>query len=192
MEIRPYKKSDEKAWLRCRLLSFYDTSYYDHVIHEKDDTYSDKDINLVALENEQVIGFIDIEVETQPNQVCNTEGALGAMIWDFGVLPEYRQEKIGSALFERALTSLKEKGINRLQAWTQDDLAANAWYKAKGFKYLKGYLNVFGAVHLTEDQVGDILGVRSINFEADLDRKEELQKRFKRIHEVRLYELTID
>ena len=29
--IRKYKPSDEKRWLDCRLIAFYDTAYYDDV-----------------------------------------------------------------------------------------------------------------------------------------------------------------
>jgi len=30
--IRPYTPEDQKKWLRCRLLSFYDSAYYDDVL----------------------------------------------------------------------------------------------------------------------------------------------------------------
>lgn len=56
---------------------------------------------------------------------------------------------------------------------------------------IEGYLNVFGGARLVSEDVGEIMGVRSVNFEANLDRKEELEKKFDRVHEVRLYELSI-
>ncbi|WP_250130156.1 hypothetical protein [Jeotgalicoccus sp. WY2] len=35
MEIRNYEEKDEKGWVRCRVLSFLDTAYYDDVHREK-------------------------------------------------------------------------------------------------------------------------------------------------------------
>lgn len=30
--IREYKKEDEKGWVRCRVLSFLDSAYYDNIL----------------------------------------------------------------------------------------------------------------------------------------------------------------
>ncbi len=57
-----YKDIDEKEWLRCRLLSFYDSSYYDDVIHKKP-VYDNELIDLVAEEDGHIVGFIEIEIE---------------------------------------------------------------------------------------------------------------------------------
>lgn len=35
MKIRKYQQEDESSWLRCRVLSFLDTAYYDIVIKKK-------------------------------------------------------------------------------------------------------------------------------------------------------------
>jgi hypothetical protein len=36
MLIREYHAHDEKGWLRCRMLSFLDTAYFDNVLREKE------------------------------------------------------------------------------------------------------------------------------------------------------------
>lgn len=131
MQIRQYLKSDEQEWLKCRLLSFYDSSYFDNIVQSKDE-YSLEDVNLVAVEENKIIGFIDIEIDKITNE---TSKELGAMIWDLGVLPEYRNKKIATQLFNQALEILKGKDIKRVQAWTQDDIPANKWYGNRGFKY---------------------------------------------------------
>jgi hypothetical protein len=48
---------------------------------------------------------------------------------------------------------------------------------------IKKYINL--------ESLGDIFGVRNFNFEAPLERKEELQSHCYRIHEVRTYEFFI-
>ena len=50
MEIRDYQIEDETSWVRCRVLSFLDTAYYDIVAREKE-RYQHPSIELVAVEN---------------------------------------------------------------------------------------------------------------------------------------------
>ena len=59
MEIRDYQIEDETSWVRCRVLSFLDTAYYDIVAREKE-RYQHPSIELVAVENGVVIGLLDI------------------------------------------------------------------------------------------------------------------------------------
>ena len=188
MQIRKYSKLDENDWLRCRLLSFFDSSYFDDIVHKKDE-YDSNAINLVAVDDGKIIGFLDIEIEKRKKEVCSLDGELGGVIWNIGVLPEYRNKKIATLLLDKAKTIAKEKQVSRFEAWTQDDIPANKWYQKQNFKYIEGYLNVYGEARLVADDVGEIFGVRSVNFEAALERKSELLKKFSRVHEVRLYEL---
>jgi hypothetical protein len=46
-EIRPYEERDERGWLICRLLSFFDTAFFDAVEREKE-RYDRDAIELVA------------------------------------------------------------------------------------------------------------------------------------------------
>ena len=34
-DIREYRSADEASWLRCRLLGFFDTAYFDDVKNHK-------------------------------------------------------------------------------------------------------------------------------------------------------------
>lgn len=34
--VREYRPDDERQWLRCRVLAFLDTAYYDNVLREKE------------------------------------------------------------------------------------------------------------------------------------------------------------
>ncbi|CDQ40019.1 hypothetical protein BN990_02337 [Virgibacillus salexigens] len=46
MKIRKYSVDDELGWVRCRVLSFLDTAYYDNVFSEKE-KYENPSIELV-------------------------------------------------------------------------------------------------------------------------------------------------
>jgi hypothetical protein len=48
--IRPYEQRDERGWLICRLLSFFDTAFFDAVEREKE-RYERDAIELVAEKN---------------------------------------------------------------------------------------------------------------------------------------------
>ena len=120
MEIQVYNLEDEIGWVRCRVLSFLDTAYYDNVLKEKE-KYENPAIELVAIEDNQVVGLIDIEYEVEERTVCSRGVGLGGMIWHVAVHPDYRRRGIGSQLLYEAEKIAKEKGLNRLEAWTRDD-----------------------------------------------------------------------
>nr|GGG79293.1 hypothetical protein GCM10011398_25760 [Virgibacillus oceani] len=70
MEIRRYNAEDELGWVRCRILSFLDTAYYDNVFKEKE-KYENSSIELVAVIDHQIVGLLDIEYETNEGTVCS-------------------------------------------------------------------------------------------------------------------------
>ena len=108
MEIRDYQIEDETSWVRCRVLSFLDTAYYDIVAREKE-RYQHPSIELVAVENGVVIGLLDIECEEEPNAICTAHETLGAMIWHLAVHPDYRRQKIATTLLNEAQKILKDQ-----------------------------------------------------------------------------------
>ena len=202
--IREYQDTDETGWIRCRVISFLDSSYYDDVKREKE-SYDHASICLVAEHDNQIIGFIDVEYEENVGEVCYLKGSLGANIWNLGVLPEYRNRCIAQMLWEQVKELLIEKGIQRVELWTQDDLAANKWYQKQGFELIESYLNVFiegdfkdkSQSYINHHHIGKIFSIRCLNFEAPIERKQEFvnlcknAQQIKRIHEVRLYELKL-
>ena len=196
MMIREYSDNDENDWVNCRLLSFLDCSYYDDIRKEKE-SYENPSFCYIAVDRGEVVGLIDVEYEEQEGAVCYFKGGLGAVIWHLGVLPEYRRTGVAKKLWSAAKNALISKGIERCEVWTQDDVASNEWYIDQGFIYKEAYLNAY--IKGTEkdevirkfialDNAGEILGIRCLNFEAPLERKQELEQICYRLHEVRVYE----
>lgn len=202
--IREYQDTDETGWVRCRVISFLDTSYYDDIKREKE-KYDHSAICLVAEHDNQIVGFIDIEYEQKIGEVCYLKGSLGANIWNLGVLPEFRNKHIAQMLWEQAKKILIDHGIQRVELWTQDDYPANSWYKKQGFQQIESYLNIWIEGDLKDrmksyinyKHIGKIYGIRCLNFEAPIERKQEFidlfnyTKQIYRIHEVRLYEIKL-
>ena len=196
INIRDYVDADESDWVRCRLISFLDSSYYDDVKTAKE-TYEHPSLCLVAEVDNAIVGFIDIEYEKNVGDVCYLNGKLGAVMWNLGVLPEYRQQGIASMMLECAKEKLQELGIKRIEAWTQDDKLSTRWYEKQDFKLKEAYINAYVEGSLNDgiikkyfniENLGNVLGLRCLNFEAPIEHRAELEKFCYRLHEVRLYE----
>ena len=190
--IREYRPSDEVAWLRCRAVAFLDTAYYDDVRTEKP-KYENPSVELVAAEEDRIVGLLDIEHEVSPGDVCSNRPGLGGMIWDIAVHPDRRRCGVASRLLRGAVNRLRGLGVTRTEAWTRDDEAANLWYAKQGFKKIDSYLHVYvlgrdGAVTST------IPGLKPVCTFAHYvgENTDEIRAKFERVHECSLFELRLD
>ena len=60
-EIADYRPQDESSWLRCRVLSFLDTTYYDDVVTAKPDR--DAPVQLVVRGDGAVVALLDASLD---------------------------------------------------------------------------------------------------------------------------------
>ena len=181
--IRPYEPRDEAEWLQCRLLSFFDTDYYDDVKIAKTPLPSDS-IQLVAEQGGRIIGLIDVELS------CELGGNLAsdlATIDSIAVLPDARRRGIGRALFDRAISLLPTQ-VRQLDAWTRESPAANAWYRESGFVEDQVYLHVYRGEGDPEFAGPAGLSSPEIAFmHAPLGLEAELRASYKRVYRCRRY-----
>lgn len=70
VEVRTYVADDERDWLRLRVLAFMDTPYYDNVLQVKE-RYRNPAIELVCVEAGQLVGLIDVELDSDRRPVCS-------------------------------------------------------------------------------------------------------------------------
>jgi GNAT superfamily N-acetyltransferase len=191
MEIRAYRETDELGWVRCRTLAFLETAYFDNVLREKE-KYNNPSIELVAEIEGQIVGLIDIEYEVKEGTVCSKGTGLGGMIWHIAVHPDFHRQGIGSQLFNVAEKIAKDKGLNRLEAWTRDDDWVRRWYAKNGFIERESYLHVYldGGQELKGIIQSNIRQLYPVQVFAHYvgENKEEIRKRFKRVHECCCYE----
>ncbi|WP_059104519.1 GNAT family N-acetyltransferase [Shouchella shacheensis] len=141
MLIRKYAQADEDGWVRCRVLSFLDTPYFDNVLKEREE-YENPAIELVAVEEGQIVGLLDIECEVREGSVCSRGTGLGGMLWHVAVHPDYRRRGVGNELLTEAEKIAKDQGLNRLEAWTRDDGRVHKWYEKHGFLKETSYFHV--------------------------------------------------
>jgi GNAT superfamily N-acetyltransferase len=117
VEIRDYEPADEQGWLRCRVLSFLGTAYFDDVMTAKEPP-PPVGAELVAVQSGVVIGLLDLQVD----------GDL-ATVTTIAVHPDCQRQGVGAALLETACARAKMLGTSMIDAWTRDDDSALSWYR---------------------------------------------------------------
>ena len=153
--------------------------------------YSNRSIELVAEEDGEVVGLIDVECEEEPGTVLSDRPGPGGMIWHLAVHPDRQRRGIATALLAEAEQPASEQDLVRFEAWTRDDAHVQARYEARGFGQVDSYLHVY--VEL-EEGLRDLFpvadGIRPIKLFAHYlgDSRDEVKARFDRVHDCALYE----
>lgn len=181
--VRSYEPGDEVGWVRCRVLAFLDSAFYDSVAREKE-RYENPAIELVAAEEGEIVGLLDAELESE--HLADRPGA-GAMIWNLAVHPDRRRRGIATGLLAETERRARERGLERLEAWTRDDAHVQRWYETHGFEQVDGYLHVY----LERDDLRHLDGeLRLVSAFAHYtgDEPERIRARYRRVHDDVLYE----
>lgn len=189
LDVRPYRDADEEGWLRCRVLGFLDTAFHDDVRQAKEH-YDGPSVELVAESDGMIVGLLDLELEPAAGVLYDTE-ARGGVIWHVAVHPDFRRRGIATALVEKALELAREAGLEVVQAWTRDDAWVHAWYESCGFVQRYSYLHVYMQPdEAREEVVLRTEGLRPVLAFAHYtgDAREEVRRRFRRVHDDVLYE----
>jgi ribosomal protein S18 acetylase RimI-like enzyme len=141
-------------------------------------------VELVAVDGDGVVGLLDVSVD-----------GVAATIESIAVHPDGAREGIATALLDRALGELRDRGVRRLEAWTREDEPANRWYRRSGFHESYRYLHVYarGREEIASAAVTAEPGFAAVHafLHADLDREAEMRERFARVYICRCYERGI-
>jgi ribosomal protein S18 acetylase RimI-like enzyme len=188
-EIRDYQKANESAWLRCRVLAFLETPYFDDVLTEKP-RYAGSAIELVAFEDGALVGLVDVEVQ----ETSDKHPKIG-VIWNLAVHPDFQGRGIGRRLLEFAMKRASQLNIGRFEAWTRDDPVICAWYESHHFElvdqYLHVYLNQQESFNSLTCSVPDMIVLKAFAQYTGND-SERIRRRFDRTYECRRYVLDFE
>ena len=185
--VREYVSSDEPSWLRCRVLSFLTTAYFDDVATSKPHIEA-PGFELVAISARGiVVGLMDVAVN-------NTEGTIETV----AVHPDHQRRGVASMLLDGATGRGHALDLVALSAWTRDDSTTLRWYRAMGFTESDHYLHVFadrssdlGEPARAVERTRPGLDLMSAFLHADLADEPQLRKQFARVHVCRRFTRTI-
>jgi len=178
--VRDYRPADEQSWLRCRVLAFLATCYYDDVLPAKPSRAGG--VDLVAVDEggdgDAVVGLIDVSVT----------GAT-ATVETVAVHPDHARRGVGSLLLDRAVARVRPLGVRTLDAWTREDVAALAWYRREGFVEAFRYVHVHAGAQDVDDAVRPAPGLAAVGafLHGRIEDEERLRRRFTRVHVCRRF-----
>ena len=188
VRIRSYVPVDEVGWVRCRVLSFLGSAFWDDVEREKP-RYRRPAIELVADDGGEIVGLLDLEIELEPGVLADRPGR-GGMIWHLAVHPDRQRQGIASALLAAAERQGRERGLERIEAWTRDDDHVQHWYESHGFMPIDRYLHVYlerDDLRALDGQLGELRLVKAFAHYTGR-RPDEIRQRYGRVHDDVLYE----
>jgi ribosomal protein S18 acetylase RimI-like enzyme len=178
--IRDYEPADDQAWLRCRVLSFLGTAYFDDVMPAKKSP--ELGAELVAEESGTIVGVLDL----------SAEGEI-ATIDTIAVHPDHQRRGIGTRLLDQACARAKALGATTIEAWTRDDEPTLRWYRARFPGESDHYLHVYADCYAQPGEPADAarcgpeFDLIKVFLHADLDREAEMRARFTRVHVCRRF-----
>jgi len=197
--IREYNKDDEKGWVRCRVLAFLDSAYYDDVYREKEH-YESPSIELVAEADGKIVGLMDIECENEPHTICSSNSGVDAthlagMIWHLAVHPDFRRQGFARLLLLRAVEESRRLGLSRLEAWTRDDDWVEKWYQSQGFQRVESYYHIYiDSNEIAPEAVNALIPHMNLKsaFAHYLGDDTSILSQFKRVYRCSRYDLVIE
>jgi ribosomal protein S18 acetylase RimI-like enzyme len=180
VQVRDYRPADEQAWLRCRVLSFLGTAYFDDVMTAKVSPVMGAE--LVAVEAGALVGVLDLSVD----------GDL-ATIETIAVHPDDQHRGIGTMLFEQGRARAAALGATTIEAWTRDDEATLRWYRSRGFRESDHYLHVYADYYVSAAEPAQAVrrrpGLEPIKVFLHVTRGHEagMREKFRRVHVCRRF-----
>ena len=176
-QIRAYEPGYEELWLRCRVLSFLHTAYFDDVLVAKPH-YATPAVELVAVADGLVVGVLDAAVRDDL-----------ATIETIAVHPDHQTQGIATGLLDHALPRLRDLGARKVDAWTRDDPPALRWYTGQGFVETENYVHVHLSGAETAQAVTHTQGFAVVGafLHADAAGEPDLRARFKRVYRCRRF-----
>jgi ribosomal protein S18 acetylase RimI-like enzyme len=180
VQVRDYQPADEQEWLRCRVLSFLGTAYFDDVMTAKVPPAAGAE--LVAVEAGAIVGVLDVSVD----------GDL-ATIETIAVHPDHQHRGIGTMLFEQARARAAALGATTIDAWTRDDEATLRWYRSRGFRESDHYLHVYADYYVSPGEPDRVVerrpGLEPIKVFLHVTRGHEagMREKFRRVHVCRRF-----
>lgn len=144
MEIIKYSPEYEDSWLRCRVLAYLYTSFYEDVETSKPQFDGRPTIELIAIQDGIVVGLLDMVLDSSDLKTSFLGEGLGAFLKIIAVHPDYQSQGIGQKLYQAAIKELEKTPIEFIELYTRGDEQANNFYQKLEFELRLETYDVFG------------------------------------------------
>ncbi len=131
--IRPYVPEDETEWMRTYAIIMTTSHSWNDCIQERPQYAKHESDLLVAEVDGKIVGITDILYDNEPGDVCMVKDTRGGYVPILGRLPEYPGLCIGPRLLDAAVDAARNRGIARLEYWSQDR-NAQRFYRRLGLR----------------------------------------------------------
>jgi len=127
--IQDFQPFQELQWLDVHASVMVDSAAWWTVLHKKP-VYEKNVVDLVALINGKIVGFIVIEINPEIIAKINPAG----FVWEFGVHRDFRGNRIGKILIEKAHKIMNSKFKINKSIWYSQEEKAQRYYEKMGMK----------------------------------------------------------
>ncbi len=132
-KIEEYSKKDELEWLDIHASVMVDSYAWWTVIHKKPE-YDNKIIDLVIKKDDNIVGFITTEINSQVIDFVDDEYGF---VWEYGIHRDYRGLSLGKKLIDKTHQILKNKYNISKSIWFSQDKRAQKYYEKLGMKEIE-------------------------------------------------------
>lgn len=173
-KIVEYSVYRELEWLDIHASVMVDSAAWWTVLHKKPDY--DKVIDLIALANNKLVGFITIEINADIISDMNPAG----FVWEFGVHRDFRGKGIAIALIDEAHIRLKYKYNINTSIWYSQDENAQKFYQYLGMEEIGRHwqFSVKADKELHKNLLNKGFNCWNFRGSCEVDQWEEVQKKF--------------
>ncbi|MDZ4861738.1 MAG: GNAT family N-acetyltransferase [Candidatus Hydrogenedentes bacterium] len=131
--IREYRSEDASEWLRVHAVIMTLSHAWNYCIQERPAYEGNESTLLVATNGEEIVGLTDCQYDNVPGDLCYLHDSRGGYVCEFGRLPQYAGCNLGKRLIDATVASARDKGIHRLEYWSQDR-KAQRFYQRIGMR----------------------------------------------------------
>jgi len=161
IEIRPYRPEDEAEWLRVHAVIMSISHAWNYCIQERPAYEGYESTRLVAVTDGKIVGLTDTQYEREPGELCYLKDSRGGYVLEFGRLPEFTGHGLGQRFTDATIEDAKQKGIHRLEYWSQDRKAQRYYRRLKMPEIGRHYRFRFRA----PDAVSNVLSADGVGVE---------------------------
>jgi len=159
---------DEEVWLRITNAAYkeYDdfrpSTLEDMEKAEKSPNF-DPTGRFIAEWNGEPVGCVNAYVDKKREEKKG-------FIRRLGVIPEFRRKGIGKTLVKKAIESLKERGMESVEAWTeQDRVACKNLFESMGFRLIRVFSHMRKELETIPSNIGEHKEVKIRTMQMNMD-----------------------